>query len=162
MNSGITSLAVGKSAQFKMQFKKSPSDSMSFLLQISADILKMSKTSPVGRCSVMCWPTSQSRSELGLPVALLYLLVKRYINMQTAVPVFSLHKSWHVNQKTMGFPVGRTFTPFYLSEFMDFSAESWHIIFLWLTATQRCGITQKDRLVVVLWWVLRFFISATI
>ena len=138
MNSGITS------AQFKMHFKKSPSDSMSFLLQISADILKMSKTSPVGRCSVMmCRPTSQSRSELGLPAALLYLLVKRYINMQMAVPVFSLHKSWHVNQKTMGFPVGWTFTPFYLSEFMDFSAESWHIVFLWLTATQRCGRHPK-------------------
>ena len=30
MNSGITSLAVGKSARFKMQFKKSPSDSMFF------------------------------------------------------------------------------------------------------------------------------------
>ena len=103
----------------------------------------MSKTSPVGRCSVMCWPTSQSRSELGLPTALLYLLVKRYINMQTAVPVFSLHKSWHVNQKTMGFPVGWIFTPFYLSEFMDFSAESWHIVFLWLMATQHCGRHPK-------------------
>ncbi len=53
-----------------------------------------------------------------------------YINMQKAVPVFSLHKFWHVKQKTMGFPVGRTFTPFYLSKFTDFSAESWHIIFL--------------------------------
>jgi hypothetical protein len=26
---------------------------------------------------------------------------------------------------------------------MDFSAESWHIVFLWLTATQRCGRHPK-------------------
>jgi hypothetical protein len=57
--------------------------------------------------------------------------------MQMATPVFSLHKSWDVTNNTMGFPVGRTFTPFYLSEFMEFSAASWHIVFPPLAATQR-------------------------
>ena len=48
MNSGITSLAVGKSAQFKMQFKKSPSDSMSFF---TADFSRHSENVK----NIPCW-----------------------------------------------------------------------------------------------------------
>ena len=132
MNSGITSLAVGKSAQFKRQFKKSPSDSMSFF---TADFSRHSEIVK----NIPCWKVLSHVSEY-LSVTIRTWSARRstiltskavsYINMQTAVPVFSLHKSWHVKQKTMRFPVGRTFTPFYLSEFMHFSAESWNIVFL--------------------------------
>ncbi len=160
MNSGITSLAVGKSAQFKMQFKKSPSDSMSFFTAYFSRHSEIVKNIPCWKVlshvseylSVMIRTWSSRRSTILTSKAVLY------INMQTAVPVFSLHKSWHVNQKTMGFPAGSSI-----------SASLW--IFQPRVGTsssydsrQRSVVedTQKDRLVVALWWVLRFFTSATI
>ena len=130
MNSGITSLAVGKSAQFKMQFKKSPSDSMSFF---TADFSRHSENVK----NIPCWKVlSHVLAYLSVTIRTWSarrstILTSKAVHQHADGPArFSLHKSWHVNQKTMGFPVGRTFTPFYLSEFMDFSAESWHIVFL--------------------------------
>ena len=53
----------------------------------------------------------------------------------------------------------RTITPFYLHEFIEFSAKSWHIVFLPIAATQHRRSPPKDRLVVASRWVLHFLLA---
>ena len=144
MNSGITSLAVGKSAQFKMQFKKSPSDSMSFF---TADFSRHSENVK----NIPCWKVlSHVSAYLSVTIRtwsarrstiLTSKAVHQHADGRARFFIAQILARKPKDNGISGWP--DLYPLLYLSEFMDFSAESWHIVFLWLTATQRCGRHPK-------------------